>query len=259
MKPKILIVGLGKVGMILKEIISNSSDFTFFGAVDKHEKTAEYSSIKDVDLEKVDALIDFSSGEAVPEIVNCVVEKNKTLKMIIASSGWHEQQKKIKTIVKENSLFFMYGANFSIGTAVVMRAAELVSEMLQGQGYSAGVIDLHHNQKIDSNSGTAITIGEGIVRSSKDYKEIVTGEVEGGLKPEQVHVQGLRIGKNKGSHEIIFDNEFEEITLIQRTRDRGEYANGAFMATRWMLKVEKPGYYIFQDYLKSEVYKTKSN
>jgi 4-hydroxy-tetrahydrodipicolinate reductase len=251
---RLIVHGLGKMGQLVLDQSRSDRAFEVVTTIDPNHPDADVKTIEQTSLSHTDALIDFTSGEAVLPIVQAAAGQNPELKIIIASSNWDQAKEQVKELVQKNQLYFLYGANFSVGTALFMRlvneAADLFSRF---KGYDVGLLDIHHRHKADMPSGTAKTIAQNIIDRFPAKKSILYGHADRRIEPDELHVNCLRLGENKGFHEVYFDNESEVIQLSQQTRDRGSYAAGALLAAKWLMKQTTPGYYTFDQVIEEMV------
>ncbi|PYS32537.1 MAG: hypothetical protein DMG14_34300 [Acidobacteria bacterium] len=139
----------------------------------------------------------------------------------------------MKGAVKDSGL--LYSANFSLGMnyffRIVRRAAELMNRATE---YDPYVHEIHHRQKVDSPSGTALRLAEILLEAIDRKKEILAKPPEGKIGPEMLHVSSTRAGVVAGTHTIGFDSEADSIELKHVAKTRRGFALGALTAARWL-------------------------
>ncbi len=191
-----------------------------------------------------DCVVDFSNHKAVENLLSYCVKRN--LPVLIASTGHTEDEiQKIHDAAKKIPVFF--SPNMSIGVALVADLAERITKIF-GE-CDIELIETHHNQKLDVPSGTALMLAERIKDARKDLFFNV-GRHENGKRAEnEIGIHSLRYGSEVGTHEIIFSNGLETITLKHDAKNRALFAKGAISAAKWLLN-KTPGLYTMKDFLK---------
>src|SRR5690606_8892246 len=117
------------------------------------------------DLQKADIAIDFSTPQSVLENIDCCVEAN--VPVVVGTTGWSDQLNVVKEKCETGRNTLMYGSNFSIGVNVFFHINRLLAKAMDPyKQYEVQVEEIHHTQKLDSPSGTAITIAEGILENT---------------------------------------------------------------------------------------------
>lgn len=236
---KIALIGYGKMGRLIEEIALQK----------EHEIVARIHSSgleKTVTLENIrhaDMCIDFSDPDAVFENIKVIALSGKSI--VMGTTGWYDNMEKIKTIVEDSKIGFLYAPNFSIGINVFMKIISEAASILNSfEEFDVGGIEYHHNQKIDTPSGTAKTIAHAILQNFHRKNEIVYN-AKGKPKPNELHFASLRCGSIPGTHTVIFDSPSDTITLTHEARNREGFAIGAIEAAEWLKG--RTGFYTIQD------------
>jgi 4-hydroxy-tetrahydrodipicolinate reductase len=221
---KIAIIGYGKMGREI-ESAARAQGETIARVFDiGNEATAEA-------LADVDVCIEFSTPDAVLSNIRTAVAAKRDI--VIGTTGWHEHLPELKSLVKDSGL--LYSANFSIGMnyffRIVRRAAELMNRAPQ---YDPYVHEIHHRQKVDSPSGTALRLGQILLDSIDRKKEILGKPLEGKIGTEVLHISSTRAGVVAGTHTVGFDSEADLIELTHVAKTRQGFALGALTAARWL-------------------------
>ncbi len=188
-----------------------------------------YSADRTAIFQSSDIIVDFSSIEASLESLK--LARSLGLPIVIGVTGFSEEQTaKIKKA--GNTIPVLLSYNMSFGIAAL---AGVLGELSAGLGsdFHLEIADIHHKDKKDAPSGTALMLGEATGRDKKDIKYI-----------------SHREGEVIGEHHILFSGPAEQIEIIHRAKDRRLFAKGALMAAHW-LKDQPPGFYSLKDVLKS--------
>jgi 4-hydroxy-tetrahydrodipicolinate reductase len=141
--------------------------------------------------------------------------------VVSGTTGWDAARAKVEAEVRANRGALLWAPNFSIGVHLFARMVEHAARIVgaANAGFDAHIVETHHNQKLDAPSGTARSLGD---RAEK-----------AGGKP--VPITSVRVGSVPGTHQVIFDGEFEQIRLEHIARDRRVFATGALAAARWLI------------------------
>ena len=203
---------------------------------------AEYSSLNDFSGD-ADCVIDFSSHKATPEITAYCVKRN--LPVLIAATAQTEQELALIHDAAKSIPVFL-SPNMSIGVALLADLAERTAKIFGTCDIE--LIEAHHNQKLDVPSGTAVMLAKRI-QEAQDGLTLNIGRHEDGKRTQnEIGIHSLRYGSEVGTHEIIFSNGLETITLKHDAKDRSLFAKGALTAARWLVK-QSAGFYGMRDLL----------
>ena len=198
-------------------------------------------------MAKADAVIDFSSPTATPEILRHALELRKPV--VIGTTG-HEAADRKRLLALATGVPCVWAGNFSVGVNLLFALTRRASAVL-GSDYDVEVVEMHHRFKKDAPSGTAARLLEIILEERKlsaealrHGREGLTGE----RKPTEVGVHALRGGDVVGDHTVMFAALGERVELVHKASDRGIFARGAVRAAQWV--VSRPvGVYDMQDVL----------
>lgn len=200
------------------------------------------------DLQQADVAIDFSTPHSVLENIDLCLEANVPL--IVGTTGWYDQleQVKGKCLAKNRSL--LYGSNFSIGVNVFFHLNKLLAKAMSPyKQYEVQVEEIHHTQKLDAPSGTAITIAEGILSNysgKTSWINNVIGEDADIIpKNDQLLIESHRLEDVPGTHTVLYSSEVDQIEFKHTAHSRAGFALGAVIAAEWLL--ENPGFHNVTD------------
>ena len=245
----IAIIGYGKMG---KEIETSTieSGHNVKSIIDpKVKKTGKYfNKIDEESLKGVDVCIDFTMPKVALDNIKKIAKHKKNI--IIGTTGWYDQLDEAKKIVENNNIGLLYAPNFSIGVNLFFKIIENASKAFNKfDTYDPFVIELHHNQKLDSPSGTAKKLGEIIIKNT-DRKTIAQNDkLDRKINPEELHIASVRTGSIPGTHTVGFDSQADTIELKHTARGRKGFAQGAVVAAKWIQN--KKGTYTIEHMMKS--------
>ena len=244
----IAIVGYGMMGQKAKDFaIARGHAVSII--VDPINTAATHKSLKEVDLNSVDLILDFSSGSAVIENVKIAAEFHKDI--VIGTTGWYEHLDEVKNIAENNNIGVLWSPNFSIGVNMYYKIIEEASKLInQYDEYDVWGTELHHNNKSDSPSGTAKEISKILIENIDRKNEVIYDRLDRKINPNEIHFSSTRGGAVNFSHTIGFDSPSDTITLIHSARDRGGYALGAVKGAEWLNG--KKGFFSMDDFLNNK-------
>ena len=199
-------------------------------------------------LAEADVLIDFTLADSCVPNVRAAVEAGKAV--VIGTTGLNDEQKaEVSTLAHKAAI--VYAPNMSVGVNLLFKLTSQIASVL-GLDYNVEVVEIHHNQKKDSPSGTAVRLGERAAEAlGLDYaKDTVHGrEGQVGERPEgEIGMHAVRGGDVTGDHTVYFLGKGERIELTHRAHSRDTFAQGALRAARFAAEAA-PGLYDMQDVL----------
>ena len=238
----------GKMGKVISQsIMDNYDDCEVVCGVDINTtKQFDYNVVSSPDEINVEAdvIIDFSLPVAFDNIMK-YAQRTKT-PIVVATTGLSDEQiYVIKSASEIIPVFFT--ANMSLGVNLISELAQKAAEVL-GRKFDVEIVELHHNQKVDSPSGTALLLADTIRDSLKDETKYVYGR-EGHAKREQneIGIHAIRGGGIVGDHDVIFAGTGEVIELTHKAISREVFAVGALKACEFMGSITSPGLYDMND------------
>jgi 4-hydroxy-tetrahydrodipicolinate reductase len=242
---KIALLGYGKMGKIIEKIATDR----------KHEIVLkiDYDNQHDLtteNLQKADVAIEFSTPATVlGNIDHCF---KAGVPIVVGTTGWYEQLTEIKQRYEASDNAFIYATNFSVGVNIFFHINKVLAKLMNKHPYyDVQVEEIHHTQKLDSPSGTAITIAEGIIENldnKKQWVNILTdtnNPVEDNAKANDVLIESYRIDSVPGTHTVLYDSEVDTIEIKHTAHNRNGFALGAVLAAEWV--ADKKGFYSVAD------------
>jgi 4-hydroxy-tetrahydrodipicolinate reductase len=239
----IALLGYGKMGRAIEKFaVSRGHQIVLKITEDNlHELTPE-------NLAKADVAIEFSTPHSVlTNIANCFEAE---IPVVVGTTGWYDEIDEVKSICEESNNTLLYASNFSIGVNVFFFVNKLLAKIMNRYPqYEVLVEEIHHTQKLDSPSGTAITIAEGILEgldAKKEWVNDLAGEGDDVIPgADQLLIESHRIEDVPGTHTVIYSSEVDDIEFKHKAHSRAGFALGAVVAAEWV--IGKKGFYSVSD------------
>jgi 4-hydroxy-tetrahydrodipicolinate reductase len=221
---KIALFGCGKMGREIDSLAREQGDVII--RVFDSQNAVRADALGDIDV-----CMEFSTPEAVVSNIRAAIEAERDI--VVGTTGWFEHLPELRKAVKESGL--LYSANFSLGMNYFFRIVKCAGELMNRAGdYDPYVHEIHHRQKVDSPSGTALTLARILLDRIDRKKEILSRSPDGKVGPDVLHVTSTRAGAGAGTHTIGFDSEADFIELKHVAKTRRGFALGALTAARWL-------------------------
>jgi 4-hydroxy-tetrahydrodipicolinate reductase len=242
----IALLGYGKMGKIIEKIATDRKH-TIVLKIDydnQHELTTE-------NLQKADVVIEFTTPGSVLSNIDHCFEANAPI--VVGTTGWHEHLDEVKEKCLQGNNTFLYATNFSVGVNIFFHINRKLAKLMNNYPYyDVQVEEIHHTQKLDAPSGTAITIAEGIIENldtKKDWVNVLTADGQdaddSNIKSNQLLIESFRIDSVPGTHTVIYDSEIDTIEFKHTAHNRNGFAFGAVLAAEWVHN--KKGFYSVED------------
>lgn len=230
---KIALLGYGRMGKAIEEI-AKSRGHVIVAKIDKDNPN---DSISDADV-----AINFSvPSAAVDNITNTL---NQSIPVVCGTTGWLEHKAEIEHLCEEKKGAFLYASNFSLGVNIFFALNEKLAQMMeQHTQYAASIEEIHHTEKLDAPSGTAITLAEGILPHTKQQSWKLAEEAN----EQDLAITAKRKPQVPGTHTITYNSETDVISIEHIAHNRDGFALGAVIAAEWI--VGKSGVFSMRDVL----------
>lgn len=221
----IAIIGYGKMGKEIEKVaIQRNHQVKLI--VDK----ANESSFVADNLKNIDVAIEFSTPDsAFYNIIKCF---EADIPVICGTTGWLDKFDELKNIVNQQNKTFLYSSNFSIGVNIFFKINEFLAKIMNNfKDYNVEIEEVHHTQKLDKPSGTAITLANQMLKNI-DRKSGWTLE---NASDKDIFINSVRESDVVGIHKIRYENEFDFIELQHNAKTRTALALGTIMAAEFII------------------------
>lgn len=237
---KIAIIGYGKMGQMV-ETISLEHGHEIVLIIDK----ANQHDLNTENLSQVDAAIDFSTPDSAFENIITCIEANTPI--VSGTTGWLNKKSEVEAACKLQNASFLYASNFSIGVNLLFAMNQKLANLMNGfDNYHCEIKETHHIQKLDTPSGTAISLANDILKNIQRLDKWKLHE-NTEIKQADLPITAIREGKVTGKHTIIYDSNVDTISLSHEAKNRKGFAFGAVMAAEFIK--DKKGIFTMQDML----------
>ncbi|WP_395050107.1 4-hydroxy-tetrahydrodipicolinate reductase [Flavobacterium sp.] len=229
---KIALLGYGKMGQTIERIALERG----------HEivlKKDEFNTYEG--LSNADVAIDFSiPAVAVENISSCFYAN---VPVVSGTTGWLDRYDEMVALCKEKNGAFISSSNFSLGVNLFFGLNEYLAKMMSKfDSYKVEMEEIHHTQKLDAPSGTAISLAKGVIENS-DYTNWTLEEA----KENQIHIEAIRTENVPGTHTVTYNSTVDTIEIKHTAHNRDGFALGAVIAAEWI--VGKHGIFTMKDVL----------
>jgi 4-hydroxy-tetrahydrodipicolinate reductase len=240
---KIALLGYGKMGLIIERYAQERGHEVVLKITKENQEDLTVAN-----LSKADVAIDFSAPDAaLSNIYKCF---DANVPVVVGTTGWYGELQQVKNECLSSNNTLLYGSNFSIGVNVFFYINEMLAKLMNNfPAYDVQVEEIHHTQKLDSPSGTAMTIAEGIIENLERKQEWVNtlngNPLQDTLKTDQLLIASERVEQVPGTHTVVYSSEVDEIEFKHTAHSRAGFALGAVVAAEWLQN--KQGFYNIAD------------
>jgi len=229
---KIALLGYGKMGQVIERIALERGH----EIVLKKDETSSFEGLSNADV-----AIDFSvPTAAVSNISSCF---HANVPVISGTTGWLEHYDEIATLCAAKNGGFISSSNFSLGVNIFFELNDYLAKIMSKfDSYKVEMEEIHHTQKLDAPSGTAISLAKGVIENSS-YTDWTIENPE----QNQIHIESKRIGTVPGTHTVTYNSSVDAIEIKHTAHNREGFALGAIIAAEWI--VGKQGIFTMKDVL----------
>lgn len=229
---KIALSGYGKMGKTIEKIALERG----------HEIVQKITGdIEAYDLSTADIIIDFSLPNAAFKNITTAFSQN--IPVVCGTTGWLENYGKAVDICNQNMCGFIYASNFSVGVNLFFELNQKLANLMKGfSNYSVEIEEIHHTQKLDAPSGTAISLAQQIIHNTDK-----TGWKLNESSGNEIPIYAKRIPDFPGTHTVTYTSEVDVIEINHTAKSREGFALGAVIAAEWLLG--KKGVFTMKDVL----------
>ena len=223
---RIVLIGYGKMGKEIERI-----------AMDRGHQIVSKIDIENPDdlisltNKEVDVAIEFSNPiSAFSNIMKCI---EKQIPIVCGTTGWLEKKAEVEKATQSFDSTFFYASNYSIGVNLFFKLNKQLAKLMQPHaGYDIYTNEIHHIEKKDSPSGTAITIAEGIMSQYSNKTKWVNNEIPGA---DEIAIWSQRESTKPGTHTVKYISKVDQIEVTHEAFSREGFALGAVIAAEWIL------------------------
>ena len=232
----IAVIGYGKMGQLIEKLS--------FQRGHNISIICDDSNWSSNDLSGVDVAIEFSNPQsALDNIYKCLKAR---VNVVVGTTGWYKELKKVETWVEEFNCGFIAATNFSIGVNIFYEInKKLASLMNKNSDYRASVVETHHLQKLDTPSGTAITLADQIINH---ISKLEKWEESNSIDENILNIIAKREKGVTGTHNVFYESEIDKITISHEAKNRKGFALGAVIAAEQI--AGKKGIFSMSDIIK---------
>ena len=235
---KIALLGYGKMGKAIEEIAKERGHQIALKTDSNNSKFLNMSSFNNIDI-----AIDFSTPATAQQNIE-VSLKSKT-PIISGTTGWLNNINEVHKLCISEDSAFLYASNFSLGVNLFFELNKNLAKLMSKYSdYNVSIKEIHHIQKLDAPSGTAIKLAEQIISESENKNKWV---LENASKNEELTIEALRENKVPGKHTIKYQSEVDTLSISHQAHSRKGFALGAVIAAEWMQN--KKGIFSMKDVL----------
>src|SRR6476619_1520783 len=241
---RIALIGYGKMGQLIEKI-----------AIERGHEIIRKIHINNTEeftrsnMQEADVAIEFTGPEsAYGNIKKCI---DFDLPVVSGSTGWNDKIETINDYCKERNGSFLHASNFSIGVNIFFEVNKYLAKLMasHNQEYDVSLKEIHHTQKKDSPSGTAVTLAEQVLEIFKTKKNWVKGY---STRREDLSIISERIDPAPGTHQVKYSSGIDDIEIIHTAHNREGFALGAIQAAEYIH--DKKGIFTMQDVLQINKY-----
>jgi 4-hydroxy-tetrahydrodipicolinate reductase len=234
----IALIGYGKMGKAIEKIAEERGHT--IALICNSEL-----SVRVADFSEIDVAIEFSQPHlAVEHIYFCIENK---IPVVVGTTGWNKELPIITERVQAENASVVHASNFSVGVNLFFELNKKLAQLMNTHSeYKAGITEIHHTEKLDAPSGTAITIAEGIIDNYSQLNDwSLVGRDE--KSAEKVAILAERLPNVPGTHTVHYTSEIDTISITHEAHSRKGFALGAVIAAEWIK--DKKGIYTMADVL----------
>jgi 4-hydroxy-tetrahydrodipicolinate reductase len=234
---KIALIGYGKMGKTIHKI-AEERGHTIAMIIDIDQK----NTISDLNS-GIDVAIEFTRPDAAVHNIRQCIDKN--IPVVSGTTGWLQDFESIKSRCLSNQSAFFYASNYSLGVNIFFMLNRFLAKIMnQFPDYEIQLEEIHHTQKLDAPSGTAITLADGVLNQINRKEKWVNHLTE---NPHELSIISHRIDEVPGTHTVKYSSSHDDIEIKHTAHSRYGFARGAVMAAEWL--VGKVGCFGMEDML----------
>jgi 4-hydroxy-tetrahydrodipicolinate reductase len=235
---RILILGYGKMGKAIEEIAEEH------GHEIKHKININNTqALKFIDTAEIDVAIEFSQPDAAFDNIRFCLEHH--IPVVSGTTGWLDKRSEVEALCRNTNGAFFYSSNFSLGVNLMFKLNKILANLMaQHTGYRASITEVHHTEKKDAPSGTAITLAEAVLANIPGLDKWVNHESD---DEQTLPIISERLPDVPGTHTVKYHSTTDDIEITHTAHSRTGFALGAVLVAEWIL--DKKGVLTMDDFM----------
>jgi len=235
---KIAIIGYGKMGKEVEKLILESSDSISFRI-----RSSNKQEIENINPTNTDVAIEFTTPDSAYQNIETLLKKG--IPIVCGTTAWLNRLDEAKELAKKNNTALFYAPNYSLGVNLFFAVNEYMAKLMdQHDSYNLKIEEIHHTEKLDAPSGTAVRIAEDLIGQLKDKSSWVNNK---DATPNEIEIVSKRISGVPGTHTVSYQSEIDELSFSHVAHSRAGFAKGAVLAAKYIK--DKKGYFQMKDLL----------
>ena len=222
---KIALIGYGKMGRAIEQIALQRGH-----SISHRIDASKMANISELTPQNTDLAIEFTNPDvAYQNLYACIAQG---VPVVSGTTGWLEQKPALEQWCREQQGAFFYASNYSIGVNLFFRLNTYLASIMAQQPYDVSMEEIHHTEKKDAPSGTAITLAEGIIKQIPSFTKWTND-----LSPQanELGISSKREANVAGTHSVKYSSLVDQIEIIHTAHSREGFATGAVLASEWLL------------------------
>lgn len=233
---KIALIGFGKMGKAIEKIAISKGHQILY-------KVEDVASLDAITNDRPDVAIEFTQPESAFQNLQFCLEND--IPVISGTTGWLDRYSEIEQICKDKNGTLLHSSNFSIGVNLFFELNEWLAKRMNGLPFRSEMEEIHHTEKKDSPSGTAVKLFEGIQKVNPNISDWINEESTDQTK---IGIVSKRIPDVPGTHTVSYSSPLESISIQHTAHGRSVFADGALMVAQWIK--DKKGVFTMSDFIK---------
>ena len=219
---QIILLGYGKMGKTIERV-----------ALERGHKISariDVDNLHELDDTEGDVAIEFSHPDAAfGNVKSCLL---KGIPVVCGTTGWLSRKPEAEEICRQMNGAFFYASNYSLGVNLFFKMNEYLAKMMSKfPEYDVRMDEIHHAEKRDAPSGTAITLAESIIKNTKRKKSWVNAD---NGNTDELYISSFRIDQVPGTHLVRYESAIDDIEIKHTAHSREGFAKGAVMVAEWL-------------------------
>ncbi len=240
---KIALIGYGKMGQAIEDA-ALSRGHEIVAKIDQKSNDSDWSAIADADV-----AIEFTAPQAAVQNIQYCFDRK--VPVVVGTTGWYDDFPELKARVEKENLSILTATNFSIGVNLFFEINKMLAELMNEQdSYDVSIEEVHHKQKLDAPSGTAISLATQVLErlQRKHSWKLDESEDEHVAQDSTLRVRAYREEGVPGTHSVTYRSAIDDIEIKHTAHSRAGFAFGAVIAAEWLNN--KSGVFTMQDVIK---------